>query len=39
MIQQIRKTARRYDTLLEDVIGLSALVALLLAALHFPTFV
>lgn len=39
MIQQIRKTVKRCDTLLEDVIGLAALVALLLAALHFPPIV
>ena len=38
MIQQIRKTAKRCDTLIEDTIGLAALVALLLAALHFPAF-
>ena len=38
MFRQIRKTAKRCDTLIEDVIGLSALVALLLAALHFPAF-
>ncbi|SEM87691.1 hypothetical protein SAMN04488012_101380 [Palleronia salina] len=36
MIEQITKTVRRCDTLVEDVIGLSALVAMLIAALHFP---